>query len=212
MFEKTGIPTNNTQLAGQPLSRAGFKADGTVPRSATQQLSKELETATLTAVNDEIKKIAASTITSIQTKMEVVSVQNVDQFSAAIFNARPDNLSFFTDRQFADGVAQYLGIPAPSLKNHTHRFIGKGKRAQAVDGYGIAIHNACLPGGEYIRQHSKIQSTLRDIIRTSGFPVDLKARNWLLGKLPTAVQAAYDAHNIENPRCDAIIPDLKVHQ
>ena len=75
--------------------------------------------------------------------MEVASFQNVDQFSTAIFNARPDNLSFSTDRQFADGVAQYLGIPAPSLKKHTNRFIGKGSRVQAVDGYGVAIHNGC---------------------------------------------------------------------
>ena len=46
----------------------------------------------------------------------------------------------------------------------------------------------------------------------ASFAVDLEAKNWLLGHLPEQVQAAYDADFIENPRGDAIIPDLKVHK
>ena len=104
--------------------------------------------------------------------------------------AIPNRLGFFTDLQFKDAVAQYLGLPSPSLVHLTDQFIGAGENIQAVDPYGIAISNACLTEECYIRAHSKIQAVIRDITRLTGKQIDLEASNFFLGKIPAEAQHA----------------------
>ena len=202
---------SNNLLVGQPRTRIGFHADGKLPRSATNLITKEIEQATLTSINKKVRDTATSNPQSIKTQIEVMSYQNVDRYSAAFLDAIPNRLGFFTDLQFKDAVAQYLGLPSPSLVHLTDQFIGAGENIQAVDPHGIAISNACLPGGCYIRAHSKIQAVIRDITRLTGKQIDLEASNFFLGKIPAEAQHAYDAANLENPKRDAIIPDGRIH-
>ena len=77
-----------------------------------------------------------------------------------------------------------------------------------MDAFGIAVHNAIVPGNCYKKAHSKIQYLLRDIFNHSGYTVDLEAR--LIGKLPPDVQHEYNTAYLATPSDDAIVPDLKV--
>jgi hypothetical protein len=215
-FDNTGEAKNSDQFMGQPLDRAGFSKDGKIPNSATHELSKEMDKATLISLTKYVKEAATSADTSILQQAQVVAFQNVDRYSSAFLVSLPDRLGFMKDVFFADAMAQYLGLPAPSLRDKTDHFIGmKMKNKQnilRVDAYGIAVASVNIPGGDWIHAHQDIQRAIKYIVQRAGKSAILEARNWTQGKIPAHVQHAYDADNLENPQGHAIIPDICVHE
>ena len=121
-FDATDVPRNSNLLVGQPVERAGFFKDGKLPHSVTHTVSKEIDKAIITQLLSTTKETATSTTTSISTQAEVVAFQNVDRFSAAFLTSLPNRTGFFTDPFFADAMAQYLGLPLPSLAHVTDHY------------------------------------------------------------------------------------------
>ena len=70
-----------------------------------------------------------------------------------------------SNRVFLDAVRNYLGLPSIILMGFAdgNHFIGRN--TAMVDPYGIAVKNAMLIHGDYIRMHGTIQTLLMDMLK-----------------------------------------------
>eukprot|EP00979_Chaetoceros_neogracilis_P008597 scaffold1908_cov192-Chaetoceros_neogracile.AAC.2 len=86
--------------------------------------------------------------------MERLAWFSCDEFSAHFLRALPNQDGIMRNDVFMEGVRTFLGFKSHILETFAdgNHFIGRS--GNEVDGYGIAVKNANLLGGDYIRMHS----------------------------------------------------------
>ena len=97
--------------------------------------------------------------------MERLAWFNHDDISQQFLRALPNQDGIISNRIFMEAVRNYLGLPSYILENLAdgNHYIGRNKKC--VDGHGIAVKNAMLINGDYIRMHGAIQSLAMGMLK-----------------------------------------------
>jgi hypothetical protein len=106
---------------------------------------------------------------------------------------------------FMEGVRTFLGLKSHILEPFAdgNHFIGRA--GNAVDGYGIAVKNANLVGGDYIRMHSRIQTVVMDMLKMAKVYAVREPQNMFHGLVRPDYLKTY-CQQITG--IDSIVPDI----
>jgi hypothetical protein len=162
-------------LVNQPVQRAGFRSNGTIPSSVTRDITMEIES----AISTYLGKHIINTLT--RKDYERWSWEGWTNIGASFVTSPPDGIGFIKDCEFRSIVATYLGQPDPNLASLVGRYFGK--KGKQLDDHGANLASESLPGGGFRRIHNNIQSLIQSMMKVAGIPSVKEAVNFLLGKV-----------------------------
>jgi len=97
--------------------------------------------------------------------MERVAWISIDEISAQFLRALPNQEGLMKNNVSMEGVRTFLGMKSHILEPFADGNHYIGRLGKEVDGYGIAVKNACLIGGDYQRMHAMIQGAAMDMLK-----------------------------------------------
>ena len=104
--------------------------------------------------------------------MESLVWYNHDEISQQFLQALPNHKGIMSNTVFMEAVRNYLALPSFILKGFTDGNHSIGKNTATEDPYGIAVKNAMLLHGDYIRMHGIFQTLAMDRLK--------KAKAWAI--------------------------------
>ena len=200
----TEASENQDLLINQPIERAGFHSDGTIPRSVTREITMEIESARSTYLGKQI----ANTLS--KKHYERWAWDGWTKLGASFVTSPPDGIGMIKDVEWRTIIATYLGQPDPNLAALVGRFFGK--KGDKLDEYGANLASACLPGAGFRIIHNKQQDLIVSMMKLAGIHSVKEAINFLQGKVGDPFMKRYAEHltSQEGRRNapHAIIPDI----
>jgi hypothetical protein len=132
------------------------------------------------------------------------------KISATFLLSPPVQLGYMEDEVFQVDIATYLDQPCPLMAPVTGCYFGKlGKQ---IDGYGMNLTAASLPGHGHCGLHNKLQSITQAMMKLGGIHSAAEAVNFLVNKIGHPYITSYVNHVSSHPNAQkaphVIVPDL----
>ena len=78
--------------------------------------------------------------------------------------ALPNRDGIMTNTVIMEGVRTFMGLPSFILMPFAQEDYYIGRKGNNVDPFGIAVKNARLINGDYVKMHSMIQGAVMDML------------------------------------------------
>ena len=183
---------------------AGFTADGKIKRgSITKRITTEIEKGEKLSL---VAKFKQNVPTDYNNNMERLAWFNHDEISQQFLRALPNQDGIMLNNVFGETIRNYFGMPSFILEGFAdgNHFIGRNKAV--VDPYGVAVKNAMLLQGDYIRMHGTIQAMIMDMLKRAKVWAVREPQHIFHGLVPSEYLRRYCEEQVTTK--DFIIPDI----
>ena len=110
------VTTDDGDMLRNPVTRAGFAADGKITKhSTTQIVTSKLETAKYKLLKYSVEHEPKDGSSFIPTNRERLAFNNTDTYSAQFVAALPCLLGIMHDIVMHEAFAQYLALQSPAM-------------------------------------------------------------------------------------------------
>ena len=175
--ESSSLARQNDEslLLNQDITQAGFRKDGTYPKSITKAVTAELEYSRSEQLGDHIRN------TLHRRDYERWSWESWTRMNIVFLHSPPDALGHLSNDEFRIAFATYIGQECPVLGPLAGRHFGR--QGAVMDAYGANLAAASLPGPGPRALHNNLQALLQSMMKLGGIYSEKEAPNFLFGKV-----------------------------